>query len=191
MPLMARLRQAVKLSQDEQGWAVISVIRMHLGCKADFDVKTYGFATLTKLLTATQIFELRNAGTPQVAARPMPTTASKRCVTAGAVTNVVTWPSHNSRQPAAPLSIHLHALRTALSQVAVQRVRREDILWAVPELIFGTPCALSAVAGRLRDKGLLLQSQSALRIFERHPKSFVVDLSRHPQSVRHVGPIVS
>ncbi len=190
MPLMARLQQAVKLSQDELGWAVVSVIRLHLGGKTAFDVKAYGFATLTKLLTAAQIFELRNAGTPNVAARLIPTTTSKIVATAPDASKVVTWPSHNSRRSAAPLSIHFHALRAALLQVSVQRVRREDVLLAVPELIFGTPCALAAVAGRLRDKGLLLQSQSALRIFERHPNSFVVDLSRHPQSVRHVESII-
>lgn len=189
--LMALLRRAVQGSQDAQGWAAVSVIRLQLGDKVAFNVQTYGFATLTKLLTATQTFELRGAGTPQVAVRAISIARPKSVAAASAVPGVVTWPSQHSRRPATPLPTPLHALRAVLLQAALKRLRREDVLQAVPELIFGAPCALPAVAGRLRDRGLLMQSQSALRIFERYPQSFVVDLSRHPQSVRHIGVIVA
>ena len=189
--LMTLLKKVVQSNQDARGWTAVSVIRMGLGDKTAFDVQTYGFSTLTKLLAATQIFELSGAGTPQVAARAIPMAPSKSGVATIAALGVMTWPSQHSRRPAAPLPMPFHALRAVLLQVAMQRVRREDVLQAVPELIFGAACALPAVAGRLRAKGLLLQSQSAMRIFERHPQSFVVDLIRYPQSVRHMGTIVS
>lgn len=187
--LMARLRQAAQDSQDADGWATVSALRMQLGAKAVFDVRSHGFATLTKLLLATQAFELRAVGTPQVAVRLQPEAPSSAVPAAPVAPEVVTWSSPLGRRPAPPLPAPLHALRACLQQLALQRVRREDVLQAVPELVFGAPCALHAVAGRLREKGLLSPAQSALRILERHPQSFEIDLLHHPQSVRHVGPL--
>ena len=187
--LMARLRQAAQDSQDADGWATVSALRMQLGAKAVFDVRSHGFATLTKLLLATQAFELRAVGTPQVAVRLQPEAPSSAVPAAPVAPEVVTWSSPLGRRPAPPLPAPLHALRACLQRLALQRVRREDVLQAVPELVFGAPCALHAVAGRLRDKGLLAPAQSALRILERHPQSFEIDLLHHPQSVRHVGPL--
>lgn len=187
--LMARLRQAAQDSQDADGWATVSALRMQLGAKAVFDVRSHGFATLTKLLLATQAFELRAVGTPQVAVRLQPEVPSSAVPAAPVAPKVVTWSSPLGRRPAPPLPAPLHALRACLQQLALQRVRREDVLQAVPELVFGAPCALHAVAGRLREKGLLSPAQSALRILERHPQSFEIDLLHHPQSVRHVGPL--
>lgn len=189
--LMTLLYQAVQASQDAHGWAAVSAIRMHLGGKSIFDVRAQGFATLTKMLVATQAFELRAAGTPQVAVCAKSTVSSKACATVPAAPDVVSWPSQHGRRPAPPLPTSLHALRAALLKLAVQRLRREDVLQAVPELIFGAPCALHAVAGRMRAKGLLARSQSALRIFECYPQSFEIDLSHHPQIVRYVGTIIS
>ena len=187
--LLARLRQAAQDSQDADGWATVSALRMQLGAKAVFDVRSHGFATLTKLLLATQAFELRAVGTPQVAVRVQPVVPSRAVSAAPIASEVVTWSSRLGRRPAPPLPAPLHALRASLQRLALQRVRREDVLQAVPELVFGAPCALHAVAGRLRDKGLLAPAQSALRILERHPQSFEIDLLHHPQSVRHVGPL--
>ncbi len=187
--LVARLRKAAQDSQDADGWATVSALRTQLGAKAVFDVRSHGFATLTKLLLATQAFELRAVGTPQVAVRAKPVAPSKALSAVQIAPEVVTWPYRLGRRPAPPLPETLHALRASLQRLAVQRVRREDVLQAVPELVFGVPCALHAVAGRLRDQGLLAPAQSALRILERHPQSFEIDLLHHPQSVRHVGPL--
>ena len=187
--VMALLRQAVQATQDAQGWALVSAIRMHLGDKTVFDARAHGFATLTKLLAATEAFELRGTGTPQVAVR---VTAAALPVPASVTAPVViTWPCLSGRRVAPPLPAPLHALRAALLQLATQRVQREDVFKAVPELVFGSPCALHSVAGRLREHGLLGPSQSALRILERYPQSFEVNLRHYPQSVRHISSVAA
>ena len=55
--------------QDEDGWAKVGAVGTQIGNKASFDARNYGYATLTKLLTATQAFELRDEGTSRVAVR--------------------------------------------------------------------------------------------------------------------------
>lgn len=99
---------------------------------------------------------------------------------------VLSWPVVNKRQVAPPLRAELHALRVALGQLATLRVSVADVLLAVPEMLKGQPCALSAVAGRLREKKLLRTDQSALRVLERHPDAFVVRMDSAPQTVRYL-----
>ena len=67
--LVAMLRDAVKATQDESGWARVGAVGTHIGNKLPFDARNYGYATLTKLLAATQMFELRDEGTSRVAVR--------------------------------------------------------------------------------------------------------------------------
>lgn len=98
----------------------------------------------------------------------------------------LSWPTTAGRKPALPLPAQLHGLRLALLQRALQGVSAADVLLAVPELLQGRPCALSAVAGRLRERGLLHDSQSALRILEQHPASFSVQTDRTPQVVMYL-----
>lgn len=100
-----------------------------------------------------------------------------------APTPVLSWPVAAPRRPAPPLLPELLGLRSILSQLALRRVTVADVLLAVPELLHGQPCALSAVAGRLRERGLLRPSDSALRILERHPDAFAVELGSAPQAV--------
>ena len=47
----------------------VSALRTQIGNKASFDPRNYGYATLTKLLNATQAFELRDEGTSRVSVR--------------------------------------------------------------------------------------------------------------------------
>ncbi|QXZ09343.1 NYN domain-containing protein [Comamonas sp. Y33R10-2] len=68
-PLIAMLRDAIKAMQDETGWARISDVGTHIGNKRSFDARNYGYASLTKLMAATQVFELRDEGTARVAVR--------------------------------------------------------------------------------------------------------------------------
>ena len=63
------LRDAVKATQDEAGWARVAAVGTHIGNKLSFDARNYGYASLTKLMAATQAFELRDEGTPRVAVR--------------------------------------------------------------------------------------------------------------------------
>ena len=67
--LLAMLHDAVKAVQDETGWARVSAVGTHIGNKLSFDARNYGYATLTKLMAATQVFELREEGTPRVSVR--------------------------------------------------------------------------------------------------------------------------
>lgn len=69
--LIDMLRDAVKATQDETGWARVAAVGTHIGNKLSFDARNYGYATLTKLLAATQAFELRDEGTPRVAVRDL------------------------------------------------------------------------------------------------------------------------
>ncbi len=67
--LMNLLRYAVHASQDEDGWARVGSIGTQIGNKTSFDPRNYGYATLSKLLAATQAFEFRDEGTSRVAVR--------------------------------------------------------------------------------------------------------------------------
>jgi len=65
----ALLTKAVRAKADKTGWARVQAIRQAVGAKSAFDPKTYGSATLSKLLVATGRFEIRNEGTPAAAVR--------------------------------------------------------------------------------------------------------------------------
>ncbi|MPM13845.1 hypothetical protein SDC9_60205 [bioreactor metagenome] len=67
--LMTLLRNAVQASEDESGWAKVGAVGQQIGNKTSFDARNYGYATLTKLLVATQAFELRDEGTSRVSVR--------------------------------------------------------------------------------------------------------------------------
>ena len=69
--LIAMLRDAVKATQDEAGWARVAAVGTHIGNKLSFDARNYGYASLTKLMAATQAFELRDEGSPRVAVRDL------------------------------------------------------------------------------------------------------------------------
>jgi hypothetical protein len=67
--LLSLLRDAVNATQDEQGWARVGAVGTQIGNKASFDARNYGYASLTKLLAATQAFEMRDEGTSRGAVR--------------------------------------------------------------------------------------------------------------------------
>jgi len=67
--LMNLLRYAVQASQDETGWARVGAVGTQIGNKTSFDARNYGYASLSKLLAATQAFEFRDEGTSRVAVR--------------------------------------------------------------------------------------------------------------------------
>ncbi|MDB5742833.1 MAG: hypothetical protein JWR68_1148 [Polaromonas sp.] len=69
LKLVSLLRGAVIACEDEGGWSKVGAVRAHIGNKASFDSRNYGYATLSKLLTATGAFELRDEGTPKVNVR--------------------------------------------------------------------------------------------------------------------------
>ncbi len=67
--LVSLLRGAVIACEDETGWARVGSVGTHIGNKASFDSRNYGYASLTRLLMATDAFELRDEGTPKVNVR--------------------------------------------------------------------------------------------------------------------------
>ncbi|MDM0045218.1 NYN domain-containing protein [Variovorax dokdonensis] len=67
--LMTLLRDAAQAVQDETGWALVGAVGSQIGNKASFDSRNYGYATLTKLLAATEAFEMRDEGSSRVAVR--------------------------------------------------------------------------------------------------------------------------
>ncbi|MBH2020444.1 MAG: NYN domain-containing protein [Burkholderiales bacterium] len=116
-------------------------------------------------------------------AKPVQKLPERSAASTPATAAVLSWPVLIRRHVAPPLLAELHGLRSVLLQLAVRRVSTADVLLAVPEMLRGQPCSLSAVAGRLREKGLLRPYQSALRVLERHPGSFAVEMSCTPQAV--------
>lgn len=67
--LMILLREAAQACKDEGGWARVGAMGHQIANKTSFDPRNYGYATLSKLLAATQDFEFRDEGTSQVAVR--------------------------------------------------------------------------------------------------------------------------
>lgn len=67
--LVNLLRNAVQGSADEEGWALVGTVGQHISNQSSFDPRNYGYPTLTKLLVATDLFEMANEGTGAVAVR--------------------------------------------------------------------------------------------------------------------------
>lgn len=67
--LVTLLRNAVQAAADESGWARVGAVGQQIGNQASFDSRNFGYATLTKLLAATQLFEMAHEGTSQVSVR--------------------------------------------------------------------------------------------------------------------------
>jgi uncharacterized LabA/DUF88 family protein len=67
--LVALLRNAVEAAAGENGWARVGAVGQQIGNQASFDSRNYGYATLTKLLKASELFQLDKEGTSEVAVR--------------------------------------------------------------------------------------------------------------------------
>jgi len=67
--LVTLLRNAVIAAEDEDGWARVGAVGQQISNQASFDPRNYGYATLSKLLAATQLFDFAQEGTSQVSVR--------------------------------------------------------------------------------------------------------------------------
>jgi uncharacterized LabA/DUF88 family protein len=67
--LVDLLRNAVQSAAADDGWARVNAVRQQIGNQASFDQRNYGYATLTKLLAATDLFELADEGKSSVSVR--------------------------------------------------------------------------------------------------------------------------
>ena len=67
--LVALLRRAVEGAADDSGWARVGTVGNHIGNQSSFDPRNYGYAKLSKLLEATDLFDMRDMGGPAMAVR--------------------------------------------------------------------------------------------------------------------------
>ncbi|MCJ0761949.1 NYN domain-containing protein [Variovorax terrae] len=67
--LVLLLRNAVQAAADDDGWARVGAVGSQIANQASFDHRNYGYATLTKLLVATQLFDVADEGKSTVAVR--------------------------------------------------------------------------------------------------------------------------
>ena len=127
---------------------------------------------------------------PSAAALPLAASMPCSCgaVHGGGVgRGVLSWHVAARRQPSVTLPPSVHRLRRALEQLAVQRIGSAAVLHAVPELLLRHPCALGAVAGRLRERGLLRANQSVVQLLQQHKAAFCLHTDSTPQTVCYLG----
>jgi len=67
--LVALLRRAVEGAADDSGWARVGTVGNHISNQSSFDPRNYGYAKLSKLLEATELFDMRDSGGPAMAVR--------------------------------------------------------------------------------------------------------------------------
>lgn len=67
--LVRLLRSAIAAAAGEDGWATVQQVGHQIRNQSSLDWRNYGYGTLTKLLAATDLFELKDEGTPQVSVR--------------------------------------------------------------------------------------------------------------------------
>lgn len=67
--LVMLLRNAVQAAADDEGWARVGAVGTQIANQASFDHRNYGYATLTKLLMATQLFDIADEGKSAVMVR--------------------------------------------------------------------------------------------------------------------------
>ena len=67
----------IEIESDDEGWSRVNDVRQQIGNQASFDQRKYGYATLTKLLAATDLFELIDEGTSHVSVREKPVRRGK------------------------------------------------------------------------------------------------------------------
>jgi uncharacterized LabA/DUF88 family protein len=60
--LVSLLRHAVQGAANEDGWASVSVVSQQIRNQASFDPRNYGYASFTRLLEATQLFDFKREG---------------------------------------------------------------------------------------------------------------------------------
>lgn len=57
--LIALLRQAIEAVEDDDGWAKLGLVGKHISNHASFDQRNYGYAKLSDLFKAIDLFELK------------------------------------------------------------------------------------------------------------------------------------
>ncbi len=72
--LVNLLREAVQAEKEDDGWSSLGDVGQHISNRASFDQRNYGYAKLSALIEATELFESRRSGlTVFVRAKPKKT----------------------------------------------------------------------------------------------------------------------
>ena len=67
--LVTLLRRAVQGAADDDGWALVGTVGQHIANQSSFDPRNYGYAKLSKLLEACELFDMKDEGKPTLAVR--------------------------------------------------------------------------------------------------------------------------
>jgi uncharacterized protein (TIGR00288 family) len=67
--LVKLLRNAVQGAADDEGWALVGTVGTHIANQSSFDSRNYGYSSLSKLLAATDLFTMKDEGSPALAVR--------------------------------------------------------------------------------------------------------------------------
>jgi uncharacterized protein (TIGR00288 family) len=67
--LVALLRRTVQNAADDSGWATVGAVGNYIANQSSFDARNYGYAKLSALLKASDLFEMRDEGKPTPAVR--------------------------------------------------------------------------------------------------------------------------
>lgn len=67
--LVTLLRRTVQGAADDDGWALVGTVGQHIANQSSFDPRNYGYAKLSKLLEATDLFDMKDEGKPTLAVR--------------------------------------------------------------------------------------------------------------------------
>ena len=67
--LVSLLRRAVQGAADDDGWALVGSVGQHIANQSSFDPRNYGYAKLSKLLEACELFDMKDEGTSALAVR--------------------------------------------------------------------------------------------------------------------------
>ena len=81
--LVKLLRRSRRGPADDSGWARVGTVGNHIANQSSFDPRNYGYAKLSKLLEATDLFEIREGGAPGMAVRDRRRGTSSNGTTAG------------------------------------------------------------------------------------------------------------
>lgn len=74
--LVNLLREAVEAEKEDDGWSSLGAVGQNINNRASFDQRNYGYAKLSALIEATELFETRRHGL-HVFVRPKPKKAAK------------------------------------------------------------------------------------------------------------------
>lgn len=67
--LVTLLRKAVDSAADESGWATVNSVGNRISNQSSQDPRNYGYASWSKLLKASELFEIKDEGTSHVSVR--------------------------------------------------------------------------------------------------------------------------